>query len=49
MINLIRITEPTNIRLQKLIPLYMEAFPGGGETKYQAIGTFDTGKNGDAF
>jgi ribosomal protein S18 acetylase RimI-like enzyme len=27
MVNLIRITEPTDIRLQKLIPLYMEAFP----------------------
>ena len=27
MVNLIRITEPTDIRLQKLIPLYKEAFP----------------------
>ena len=27
MVNLIRITEPTDIRLQKLIPLYEEAFP----------------------
>ena len=27
MVNLIRITDPTDIRLQKLIPLYKEAFP----------------------
>ena len=27
MMNLIRITEPGDIRLQRLIPLYEEAFP----------------------
>ena len=27
MVNLIRITEPTDIRLQKLLSLYEEAFP----------------------
>ena len=43
MVNLIRITEPTDIRLQKLIPLYKEAFP---EEERRNI---DTGKNGDVF
>lgn len=46
MVNLIRITEPTDIRLQKLLS-FMRRLSGGGETQCQAIETVDKRETGN--
>lgn len=47
--NLIRITEPGDPRLERLIPLYEEAFPECERRDIRPIETLDAREAGNAF